>query len=180
MDRALADLFQGTLGATSGITIVAVGGYGRGELSPHSDIDILFVVPPKNDTSPATFRGLLYPLWDAGLTIGHATVTPKEAVERAARDPHAATAILSSRLVVGDPDLHEEMLDRRARWLRKDGRSLVRTILEGTRERHSRVARAGWALAPDIKEDAGGLRDVHVVRWLEAVRGPVKNRFPDG
>ncbi|MFN2524831.1 MAG: [protein-PII] uridylyltransferase [Actinomycetota bacterium] len=168
MDRALADLAQTTLGPTAAITIVAVGGYGRGELSPHSDIDLLFLVPPKSDTTQATFRGLLYPLWDAGLSIGHATVTPKEAVERAARDPHAATALLSTRLVVGETELLEEVLDRRGRWLKKDGRALVRSILEGTAERHARVARAGWALAPDIKEDVGGLRDVHVVRWLEA------------
>ena len=66
IDRALAALSEETLGAGTNVAVVAVGGYGRGELSPHSDIDLLFLVSPHAAVSKATLRGLLYPLWDAG------------------------------------------------------------------------------------------------------------------
>ncbi|MDQ3982385.1 MAG: nucleotidyltransferase domain-containing protein, partial [Actinomycetota bacterium] len=153
------------------MTIVAVGGYGRGEMSPHSDVDLLCLVPPRSQVSPATLRGLLYPLWDAGFQVGHAVRTPKEAVEHAAKDLDAATSLLSARLVAGDGEHFGELLDRRRRWLARSSRLVVRTIVEAMQSRRRSRDRAGWALAPDVKEDAGGLRDLHVLGWLEAVTG---------
>lgn len=149
--------------------LVAVGGYGRKELSPHSDIDLLVLSTRPNGVSAGELRALLYPLWDAGFQVGHALATPKEAIERAERDLDAATALLSARLVAGPPELFEELLDRAARWLRRAGRGLARRILDGVAERHRRVERAGWSLAPDIKEDVGGLRDLHALYWLAAI-----------
>ena len=148
-----------------------MGGYGRGELSPHSDIDLLLVVPPRSDVSKATTRGLLYPLWDAGFQVGHAVRTAKQSVERANEDLHAATSLLSARFVAGDPEGFEELIDRRGRYLARDGRALLKRIAAATRERHRRAARAGWMLAPDIKEDIGGLRDAHRVGWARAIVG---------
>ena len=148
------------------MAVVAVGGYGRGELSPHSDIDLLFLIAPRAEITPATLRGLLYPLWDAGFQVGHAVRTPKEAVERSGQDLDSATAVLSARLVAGDPEPFEEFQDRQARWLRKERGRLARRILEATTARHKSVDRAGWALAPDLKDDMGGLRDLHVLFWL--------------
>jgi [protein-PII] uridylyltransferase len=155
----------------SSVAVLAVGGYGRGEVSPHSDIDLLILVDDKRRPSPEDLRGLLYPLWDAGFQVGHAVCSPKEAIERARGDLEAATSLLEARLVAGPVGLMDEMTGRRRRWLERDGRRLARRLLEVTAERHLRVERAGWVLAPDLKQDVGGLRDLHAVGWLAAVAG---------
>jgi [protein-PII] uridylyltransferase len=153
------------------VAVVAVGGYGRGDVSPHSDIDLLVLVDDRRRPSPEDLRGLLYPLWDAGFQVGHAVCSPKEAIERAKGDLEAATSLLEARLVAGPVGLMDEMTGRRRRWLERDGRRLARRLLEVTAERHLRVERAGWVLAPDLKQDVGGLRDLHAVGWLAAVAG---------
>jgi len=153
------------------VAVLAVGGYGRGEVSPHSDVDLLVLVDDRRRPSPEDLRGLLYPLWDAGFQVGHAVCTPKEAIERARGDLEAATSLLEARLVAGPVGLMDEMTGRRRRWLERDGRRLARRLLEVTAERHLRVERAGWVLAPDLKQDVGGLRDLHAVGWLAAVAG---------
>ena len=155
----------------SSVAVVAVGGYGRGDVSPHSDVDLLVLVDDKRRPSPEDLRGLLYPLWDAGFQVGHAVCSPKEAIERARGDLEAATSLLEARLVAGPVGLMDEMTGRRRRWLERDGRRLARRLLEVTAERHLRVERAGWVLAPDLKQDVGGLRDLHAVGWLAAVAG---------
>lgn len=171
VDAALRDLAEAALGPSGGVTLVATGGYGRREMSPHSDVDLLCLVPPRSEVSPATLRGLLYPLWDAGFQVGHAVRTPAEAVAHATKDLDAATALLSARLVAGDSAPFEELEDRRARWLRRSARSLARAIVSSTAARHAGRERAGWSLAPDLKEDAGGLRDLHALGWLAFVTG---------
>jgi [protein-PII] uridylyltransferase len=155
----------------SSVAVVAVGGYGRGEVSPHSDVDLLVLVDDRRRPGPEDLRGLLYPLWDAGFQVGHAVCSPKEAIERARGDLEAATSLLEARLVAGPVGLMYEMTGRRRRWLERDGRRLARRLLEVTAERHLRVERAGWVLAPDLKQDVGGLRDLHAVGWLAAVAG---------
>ncbi|HEX2294215.1 MAG TPA: [protein-PII] uridylyltransferase [Actinomycetota bacterium] len=171
VDSALRALADAALGPSGGVTLVAVGGYGRREMSPHSDVDLLCLLAPGSDVSPATLRGLLYPLWDAGFQVGHAVRTAAEAVEHASRDFEAATSLLSARLVAGDEGPFEELTDRRRRWLERSGRSLVRAVASATEARHETRERAGWSLAPDLKDDAGGLRDLHALGWLAAVTG---------
>lgn len=171
VDAALKELAESTLGPAGGITLVAVGGYGRNEMSPHSDVDLLCLAGPRSNVTPATLRGLLYPLWDAGFQVGHAVRTPREAVDHAGKDLDAATALLSARLVAGDAGPFQELADRRRRWLDKSRRQLVRAIVASTEARHAARERAGWALAPDLKEDPGGLRDLHALGWLEVVTG---------
>jgi [protein-PII] uridylyltransferase len=167
----LAALVDRSLGPAATVCVVAVGGYGRGELSPHSDIDLLLLPGGEEAASPESLRDLLYPLWDAGFRVGHAVVSPEQAVARADRDLDAATALLSARRVAGAPDPFDELLDRRARWLRNGGRRLAHRILDATASRHARVERAGWALAPHLRDDVGGLRDLHAIEWLAAVSG---------
>jgi [protein-PII] uridylyltransferase len=108
-------------------------------------------------------------LWDAGFQVGHAVRTPKDAVERSAQDLDSATAILSARAIAGDLTLFGEFTDRHKRWLHKERPRMARRILEGTAKRHKGADRAGWALAPDLKDDVGGLRDLHALFWLERV-----------
>ena len=172
LDAALRELTTSALGDSASLAVVAVGGYGRGQLSPHSDIDLLILVGASSDVTPASVRGLLYPLWDAGFEVGHAVRTPKETIERAGSDLDAATSILSARHLAGSGELFQEFLDRRRRWVQRDARKVARRIAESTQQRHQRVERAGWVLAPDLKDDVGGLRDVHRLRWLQAL-GPL-------
>jgi [protein-PII] uridylyltransferase len=171
LDHALAELADSVPLPRSSVAVLAVGGYGRGDLSPHSDVDLLVLVEDKRRPGPEDLRGLLYPLWDAGFQVGHAVCSPKEAIERARGDLEAATSLLEARLVAGPVGLMDEMTGRRRRWLERDGRRLARRLLEVTAERHLRVERAGWVLAPDLKQDVGGLRDLHAVGWLAAVAG---------
>jgi [protein-PII] uridylyltransferase len=171
VDGALRALAEAAPAALAGTAVVAVGGYGRGELSPHSDVDLLVLARPRTAPGPEAVRALLYPLWDAGFQVGHAVLTPRDTVDRAGSDLAAATSLLSARLVAGEPAGFDELAGRRRRWLARNGRRLVRRILEGTAARHRRVDRAGWALAPDLKDDVGGLRDLHAVGWLAAVAG---------
>lgn len=169
MDAALAEIVASGR-ARDVIAVVAIGGYGRGELSPWSDIDLLLLTP-NPEADHAAVKSFLYPLWDAALRVGHAVVTPATALERAGGDLHAATALLTARLVAGRSDLFDELTDRRRGWLRRESRVLVRRIAAGFDERRSRAMRAGWALAPDLKEDVGGLRDAHAVQWVQIVAG---------
>jgi [protein-PII] uridylyltransferase len=171
LDHALAELVDTVPLPRSTVAVLAVGGYGRGEVSPHSDVDLLVLVDDKRRPSPEDLRGLLYPLWDAGFQVGHAVCSPKEAIERARGDLEAATSMLEARLVAGPVGLFDELTGRRRRWLERDGRRLARRLLEVTAERHLRVERAGWVLAPDLKQDVGGLRDLHAVSWLATVAG---------
>jgi [protein-PII] uridylyltransferase len=171
LDNVLTALVDTLPLPRSSVAVVAVGGYGRGEMSPHSDVDLLVLVDDRRRPSPEDLRGLLYPLWDAGFQVGHAVCSPKEAIERARGDLEAATSLLEARLVAGPLGLMDEMTGRRRRWLERDGRRLARRLLEVTAERHLRVERAGWVLAPDLKQDVGGLRDLHAVGWLAAVAG---------
>ena len=170
LDTMLAELIGDTMGDAS-ISVAAVGGYGRGELWPHSDIDLLFVTTPRSKVTPSTVRGLLYPLWDANWQVGHAVRSAKEAIDNASKDLHAATSLLTCRFIGGDRDLFDELLDRRARWTKRDARRLVGRIMTEVTARHERVDRAGWSLAPDLKEGIGGFRDLHALAWIGAVTG---------
>ncbi len=167
LDSVLTELIE--ISISDGVAVAAVGGYGRAELWPHSDVDLLFVSGPRSDVTPATIRGLLYPLWDAGWQVGHAVRTTKGSLEQASTDLHAATALLSARFLGGDRSLYDELLDRRERWLRRDARKLTTKILAETEARHGRSERAGWSLAPDLKDDIGGFRDLHTLAWLDMV-----------
>jgi len=178
LDVALAELVDTVPMPRSALAVVAVGGYGRAEVSPHSDVDLLLLVDDRRRPGPEALRSLLYPLWDAGFQVGHAVCSPREAIERARGGLEAATSLLEARLVAGPAGLFEELAGRRRRWLERDGRRIARRVLEVTAERHLRVERAGWVLAPDLKHDAGGLRDLHALGWLAAVAGRARLAGP--
>jgi [protein-PII] uridylyltransferase len=171
LDVVLAELVDTVPMPRSALAVVAVGGYGRAEVSPHSDVDLLLLVDDRRRPGAEALRSLLYPLWDAGFVVGHAVCSPKEAIERARGGLEAATSLLEARLVAGPAGLFDELVGRRRRWLERDGRRIARRVLEVTAERHLRVERAGWVLAPDLKHDVGGLRDLHALGWLGAVAG---------
>ena len=174
--RALSDALDASLVAIfaasrpSGVAMVAVGGYGRREQSRHSDIDLMLLVAGRS--SEAT--GLLYPLWDADLKVGHSIRTVDEAIEAGRQNVETLTALLDARLVAGDGALFERFARARATSLRRARGGL---LAELRARRADLVRREPWQLQePDIKSGRGGLRSLHVVHWLEAAEALASGR----
>ncbi len=173
VDGWLAGLLDDSLGQAggdgNGVALVAVGGYGRAELSPQSDIDLLLVHVGRSDIG-AVADAIWYPIWDEGLKLGHSVRTPKEALALAADDLDTATSLLEVRHIAGDEALTDEVASKAlAQWRKRAARWLAE-LSERVSERHERAGEVAFLLEPDLKEGAGGLRDVHTLRWAGAAR----------
>ena len=150
------------------IAIVAVGGYGRRELAPFSDVDLLFLLPYKqNAHTEQIVEFLYYVLWDVGLKIGHATRSVDECIRQATGDFTIRTSILEARFVCGDQALFQQFDQRFWREV-VDGSSIafVDAKLTERHERHRRLGDSRYVLEPNIKEGKGGLRDLHGLIWI--------------
>lgn len=171
VDTWLAELLaaaEADLGA-GGVALVAVGGYGRAELSLQSDIDLLLLHDGRSDIGTLADR-VWYPIWDEGLKLGHAVRTAREALALAADDLDTATSLLHVRHVAGDPDLTDDLAGRAVtQWQRRSKRWLEE-LARRVRSRHNKAGEVAFLLEPDLKEGRGGLRDVHSLRWAEAAR----------
>jgi [protein-PII] uridylyltransferase len=168
-DAWLAALFEeATEGHTDGLALVATGGYGRQELAPGSDLDV-WLLHDRGEVGDIAER-LWYPIWDAGLKLGHAVRTPKQALALADDDLDTATAALSLRHIAGDPTLAEQCIGPMAeRWRRRGGRWLEE-LHQRVIARHGLAGEVAFLLEPDLKEGRGGLRDIHALGWAEAAR----------
>ena len=169
IDTWLAKLFQDAVGsvAAHGVSLVAVGGYGRGELAPQSDIDVILLYGGRDDFSAVVDR-LWYPIWDAGLKLGHSVRTVKGAVALARDDVDTATSLLSARHLAGDTALTNDLATQaRAMW-RKQAKWWLTVLGKGVEDRHERAGEVAFLLEPDLKDGRGGLRDVHALHWAEA------------
>ena len=151
-----------------GLSILAVGGYGRGELAPHSDIDVLFL-HQKNQLSQhqPIIEYILYLLWDLGLKVGHATRTIDQSLSAASSDITIMTSLLEIRLIHGDEQLFDTFDTRLRSWLANQ--SVSQFVTEKLRERDTRHKQHGatrYMVEPQIKEGKGGLRDLHTLFWI--------------
>jgi [protein-PII] uridylyltransferase len=169
-DEVLRGLFEEAAAGPGGrLALVAVGGYGRGELAPGSDLDLWLLHDRRADVAAVAER-LWYPIWDAGLKLGHAVRTPKQALSLAGEDLETATAALSTRLVAGDAALAQGLADAAlGQWRKRAGRwsSELSATVE---QRHRVMGEVAFLLEPDVKEGRGGLRDVSALRWAELAR----------
>lgn len=157
--------------------MIALGGYGRMEQCIHSDIDLLFLFQ-KNVPNEAEelIREIIYPLWDLGLEVGHATLSLKEAVELASREQDAFTAMLDARFICGMSPLYSELQDRLGnRIVRGRANKLIAALIDRNNERHQRFGDSTYLLEPNLKEGQGGLRDYHTMLWVSRVRDRLKN-----
>jgi len=150
------------------LSVVATGGFGRGEMAPLSDIDLLFLRPYKQ-----TPRGeqivefMLYLLWDLGLKVGHATRTVEESLRYAERDQTIRTALLEARYIWGDRELFDELMKGFAAKMNTgDGRDFVEAKLTERDQRHTRMGDSRYVVEPNVKEGKGGLRDLHTLYWI--------------
>ncbi len=157
-------------------SVVAQGGYGRGELNPSSDIDLLILYPWKvNPYVETVTEVVLYALWDAGLHVGHAMRNPRECARLAAHDLKVKTALLDARYICGDAELYQEfdasMLDEV--WSPGQGLFFKEKLAESV-ERHGRAGDSVYLLQPQLKEGQGGLRDLHTALWMAKVKFKVR------
>ena len=154
--------------AAERIAVVATGGYGRGELAPGSDIDLLFVRPFKQTAwGESVIEFILYILWDLGLRVGHATRSLGECVRLSKQDITIRTAILEARYLWGDRQLYDEL--RKKFWTEVatgNGQDFVEAKLAERGERHARQGESRYLVEPNIKEGKGGLRDLQTLYWI--------------
>ncbi|MDX1542190.1 MAG: nucleotidyltransferase domain-containing protein, partial [Geminicoccaceae bacterium] len=164
--RRLYPLANPTLGER--LAVVAVGGYGRGELAPQSDVDLLFLHPYKRTPhGEKMIEFLLYKLWDLGLKVGQATRSVDDCVRLAKTDVAICTTFLEARLIWGERALFDEF-ERRffADVVHQGGTGFVEAKLAERDARHQRTGDSRYLLEPNVKEGKGGLRDLHTLFWL--------------
>jgi [protein-PII] uridylyltransferase len=149
------------------LTLLAAGGYGRGEMAPFSDVDIGFVMPGKRTGwTESVIESILYLLWDLGLKVGHSARSLDELIRAALADHTVRTAILESRYLWGDEALHDEV--QALFWKKAGGapRVFVKEKLDERDARHKRMGDSRYLVEPNVKEGKGGLRDLHTLFWI--------------
>ncbi len=158
----------GLEGAEQACVVLGLGGYGRKELAPFSDIDLLFLYSEKIESQvEEVIRKILYPLWDVGYELGYTVQTLEHCLEMARSDPSFLTALLDARRVTGSTALAQS-LRARINALLKDGQGQLwqAWILKEGEKRHRRYGDSAFFLEPHLKEGLGGLRDIHLLLWM--------------
>ena len=168
-DEWLTDLLaRATGGDLRGVALLGVGGYGRGQLAPGSDLDLLIVHDGKRKIK-AVADAVWYPIWDAGQPLDHSVRTPKEVRAAMEGDIKVALGLLDARLIAGDERLAETVLARAVEQWKTRVERWLPGVDHITRSRHARFGDLAFLLEPDLKEARGGLRDVQLLRSLSRV-----------
>lgn len=158
--------------------IIALGGYGRKEQCVHSDVDLLFLfenaVP---DTAEALIQEMVYPLWDVGLDVGHATRSVAECAEISRTDIEAFTAHLDARFVCGMSPLYTRLMNHlRESIIQRQAEDLISWLIQTNTLRHKHFGDSAYLLEPNLKESRGGLRDYHTIRWIAKIKSDIQTR----
>jgi len=149
------------------IALVAVGGYGRGELHPHSDIDIMVLAPEATlRQASEPLEAFLLLLWDIGLEVGHSVRTLQDCIEQARADITVATNLMEARLLSGPRALFEQMREQTSQRHIWPGRAFFQAKWEEQIARHRKFHDTAFNLEPNIKEGPGGLRDIQTIGWV--------------
>jgi [protein-PII] uridylyltransferase len=169
VDTVLRDLWA-ELRIPEGLTLAAVGGYGRGELWPASDIDLLLLLPEENDPTLAPLiEQLIGLLWDIGLEIGHSVRTLAECLQEAASDLTVQTALVEARYLAGNQVLFDDFrVEFKARL---DPQAFFHAKRVEQDERYLRYQESPYSLEPNCKESPGGLRDLQIILWIAQATG---------
>lgn len=171
-------LAQQGLNDLKNVSIVALGGYGRNELCPYSDIDLMFLYKPRNKTlAKHVTEKLLYLLWDLNLEVGHSVRTVEECMELSEdEDTTILTSLLDSRFVFGDKGLYT-VLNKKifGELLPAISHKFIQSKIKENEDRINRFGRSVYLLEPNVKEGEGGLRDIHSALWIAQAKFKVKN-----
>lgn len=171
IDEYLADCFAKCPDAAEGITLIALGGYGRRELFPFSDIDLLLLYDPKKEKKlGAVTEALFYPLWDAGLEVGHGVRTPKACLTDAKDDFFLQVSLLDARPLNGAQTLFDSLQHSyKKKFVEGHRKDFLKNMVLHREERHKRFGKASFQLEPHIKEGRGGFRDIQAMLWTAKV-----------
>lgn len=165
-DQLLSALWQRFTPDRPGLALIAVGGYGRGELHPHSDIDLLILQSDRESGGPEGVEQFITLLWDLGLSIGHSVRTLEECVRRAAGDVTILTNLLEARILAGDASLLTQLRERTSTRHMWPAREFLQAKLVEQEARHNKFADTEYNLEPNVKSSPGGLRDLQLIGWL--------------
>ncbi|MGB5558507.1 MAG: [protein-PII] uridylyltransferase [Paracoccaceae bacterium] len=155
--------------ASQRIAVLAVGGYGRAEMAPHSDVDLLFLTPYKTTAwAESVIESTLYVFWDLHLKVGHATRTVKDCLRLGKEDYTIRTALLEHRFLAGHRPLAEDLNKRlRHDLFRNTGAEFIEAKLAERAERHKKQGGQRYVVEPNVKEGKGGLRDLQSLYWID-------------
>jgi len=175
VDSLVCDLFK-ILKSTDNqlndkISICAVGGYGRQLLAPYSDIDVLFLYDKKFDKSDLNvfIQNFLYPLWDLGLKIGYAVRSIEEAKYFSRTDHVIQTSMLEARLISGNKKMYLRVLEDFKKEIKKSGFNLIKEKINERRKRIEKIGYDYFKNEPNLKENAGSIRDINLIFWILCV-----------
>ena len=166
VDRTLTQLWHACDLNKTDAALIAVGGYGRGELFPSSDVDVLILLGQPDTNVDAQLSAFVSSLWDLGLKIGHSVRSIDECLKLAVDDITVMTTLLETRLLSGPTTVYDTLLaelDKRDIW--KSG-AFFTAKLEEQAQRHEKYGLTGYSLEPNVKSSPGGLRDIQVIGWI--------------
>ena len=171
-EAALAGLGAEEAGALGGqIALVAHGGYGRRDVAPYSDVDLMILRRPGSARRAGRLaKRLLCDVFDAGLTLGHSVRTPEEACRLACRDATICTSLVESRWLAGSVGLFREFVEKFQGRVRRHGVTLARAMEQARWQERLRFGETVYLLEPNVKRSRGGLRDLQLLRWLGMAR----------
>lgn len=152
--------------------VMALGGYGRRELAPHSDIDLMFLFRPGAEEAAKSFvRAVLHPLWDCGFQVGHSVRTIADTIELAMVDLTVKTSMMEARFLAGSPELFGKFHSRYMRKVVVKGTDkFIDHKLEERRREYEKFGETVYLLEPNVKKSKGGLRDLHLLQWAGMAR----------
>jgi [protein-PII] uridylyltransferase len=174
VDQRVTEAFGAHLAKlfASGLAVLAVGGFGRRELFPFSDVDLLLLAESDSPPRPARDALLAFQqaLWDSGLRISHSVRTVRECCELHEGNTELSVSLLDRRLLCGDASLYDRLEERWPKFLRAEHRTLARYLCRLARSRHAGFHGTIYHLEPNVKETPGGIRDLHLIGWLDKLR----------
>ena len=167
-DSLLRDIFA-KAGPAPGLCLMAIGGYGRGELAPFSDVDIMLFARDRSVSEEA--KGLLYCLWNTNLTISHSFRTPGDCIREAKKDVRTRTSLLEHRLISGDEALYRYFMENVYPEIAfREPKNFITEKLREVEQRRRKISDSVFVLEPHVKEGRGMLRDIHTLVWLASVK----------
>src|SRR5688572_6269712 len=161
-----------TAGSSTSFAILAVGGYGRRQLFPYSDVDLLLLFESNRaaEAHKEAIALFLRHLWDSGMRVSQSVRAPGECLEVHDQNTELNVSLLDQRFLTGDRTLYAELARKLPRFIHGSRDALIRNLSQLTRERHAKYANTFYHLEPNVKETPGGLRDYQLICWLEQLR----------
>ena len=168
VDRLILHAWDALIPASENVSLVAVGGFGRGELHPHSDVDLLILleVSPPGEELRTAIEAFVTLLWDAGFYLGHSVRTVEACISEAKKEIATATSLMESRILSGSTEMQAQMLDATSANHVWSAAEFFDAKYEEQLSRHQQYHGTAYNLEPNIKESPGGLRDIQMIGWV--------------